>query len=261
MKRFYLILLISTLAATIFAVTPTRYYVGRTEVSETFWNQMPDSLDYTTSEFNYDTLVIKCRDLPFTHYIDSVSIPGEYLLCKRAPEIIAELERVYGEINMARRQQSLSLSIGEQAPQISLVRYKNERVTDNLILPGHCYLLSFWATWCGNCLYELQPEYIPAVAKQFCDNPSFHFIPICIDSTPDDLKSFFNNQPDDRWSYLKEITYLDTNRKTNEQYSKSGIMPLNVVIGKDGLICFIHSGAIKDKTDLLILYEAIKSGL
>ena len=90
---------------------------------------------------------------------------------------------------------------------------------------------------------------------------TFHFIPICIDATTDDLHIFFNGQLGSKWRYLSEITYLDTDRKANEKYGESGIMPLNVVIGKDGKILFVHSGSIKDKESLSALYEAIKSGL
>ena len=261
MKRCCCILLLSIVATAIFAEIPTRYYVGKTEVSTSFWYQMPDSLDYITSEFNYDTLVIKSRELPLSHYIDSLSVPGKYILCKRSPEIIADLERAYALINTAKREQSLSASIGEEAPRISLVRYHDGKRTDNLILPGHCYLLSFWATWCGNCLAELKPEIIPSITNLFRDNPNFHFIPICIDSSSEDLQKFFSHEPGSRWSHLAEITYLDTDRNVNEQYGKSGIMPLNVVIGRDGRIRFIHSGAILDQKGLTELYDAIKSGL
>lgn len=261
MKRIGIILYISLLATAIFAAIPTRYYVGRIEVSESFWNQMPDSLDYISGEFNYDTITVKSRELPFTHYIDSVSTTGKYILSMRSPEVIAELERMYSMININHREKSLSVSVGEFAPQIQLLRYKNERISDSLIVPGNCYLLSFWATWCGNCLQELKPEFIPSIAEKFYDDVTFHFIPICIDATTYDLHAFFNSQLGGKWRYLSEITYLDTDRKANEKYGESGVLPLNVVIGKDGKILYIHSGSINDKESLSALYEAIKSGL
>lgn len=261
MKRSCFILFITVLATTLFVATPTRYYVGKIEVSESFWNQMPDSIDYISGEFNYDTLTIKSRELPFTHYIDSVSNPGRYILSMRSPEVIAELERAYSMMNRNLREKSLSVHVGEQAPQIQLLRYKDESVSDSLIIPGHCYLLSFWATWCGNCLQELQPEFIPSVVDRLSDEASFHFIPVCIDATADDLHSFFNSQLGSKWHYLSEITYLDIGRKVNEKFGESGIMPLNVVIGKEGNILYIHSGSIKDKVGLDALYDVIKSEL
>lgn len=107
MKRIGIILYISLLATAIFAAIPTRYYVGRIEVSESFWDQMPDSLDYISGEFNYDTITVKSRELPFTHYIDSVSTPGKYILSMRSPEVIAELERMYSMINRNHREKSI----------------------------------------------------------------------------------------------------------------------------------------------------------
>ena len=71
MKRSSLILFITVLATTLFAAIPTRYYVGKIEVSESFWNQMPDSIDYISGEFNYDTLTIKSRELPLYEVIKS----------------------------------------------------------------------------------------------------------------------------------------------------------------------------------------------
>lgn len=261
MKRYFFILFKLILATTVLASIPTRYYVGTTEVSESFWNQMPDSLDYVVSEFNYDTLIVKSRELPFTYYIDSVSIPGQYIMCKRTPEAIAEFERLFSVISKKQREQSLSVSVGSFAPQIQLLRYKDKNIVDSLISPGHCYLLSFWATWCGKCLHELQPQFIPSVIEQFCDIPYVHFIPICIDSTSDDLQKFFSSPSGSQWSFLSNITYLDIERKANEKYGRSGVMPLNVIIGKDGRVCYIHSGAITDEVGLSELYEAIKSAL
>ena len=116
MKKSCLILFITVLATTLFAAIPTRYYVGKIEVSESFWNQMPDSIDYISGEFNYDTLTIKSRELPFTHYIDSVSNHGRYILSMRSPEVIAELERTYSMMNRNLREKSLSVHVGEQAP-------------------------------------------------------------------------------------------------------------------------------------------------
>ena len=129
MKRSCLILFITVLVTTLFAAIPTRYYVGKIEVSESFWNQMPDSIDYISGEFNYDTLTIKSRELPFTHYIDSVSNPGRYILSMRSPEVIAELERAYSMMNRNLREKSLSVHVEVFTPpninHLRGKRYKN----------------------------------------------------------------------------------------------------------------------------------------
>lgn len=261
MKKIFSILQISLFVLPIMAGIPTRYFVGKTEVSECFWNNMPDRLDYVASEFDYDTLIVKSRALPYTHYIDSISKPGEYMLFARPNEVVAEMARIFATRIKTTREQSLSKSVGDSAPNMSLVKYKEESVQHTFFLPGNCYLLSFWATWCGTCLEELKPEYIPSITNQFCDNPSFHFIPVCIDATQEDLEKFFNSELGCKWNYLSDITYLDTDRKANEQYGKSGIMPLNIVIGKDGTIRYIDSGILRDKEELSKLFKAIKSGL
>lgn len=261
MKRLYFFLIAIIFATTILADIPTRYFVGKTEVSESFWDKIPDSINYAGSEFNYDTIIIKSRQLPITHYIDSISTPGIYVLRKRSPEVIAEMERLFAAVKQKSIEKSLTVSKGDSAPQINLVKFSNRETTENMIFPGQCYLLSFWATWCGSCLQELKPEFIPSITEKFRDNPSFHFVPICIDATPDDLQKFFSSETGKNWSYLSKITYLDTDRRANEKYGKSGSMPLNVIIGKDGTIRYIHLGAITDKLGLSELYEAIKAGL
>lgn len=261
MKRIIFFLITIIFATTILADIPTRYFVGKTEVSESFWDKMPDSLNYSGSEFNYDTIIIKSRQLPITHYIDSVSTPGYYVLRKRSPEVIAEIERMVAAVKQKSIEKSLIVSKADRAPQINLVKFSDRKSAENIIFLGQCYLLSFWATWCGNCLQELKPEFIPSVTEKFRDDPSFNFVPICIDATPDDLQKFFSSETGKNWSYLSKITYLDTDRKANEKFGESGHMPLNVVIGKDGTIRYIHLGAITDKSGLSELYEAIKDGL
>ena len=49
MKERYYATFVILLATTMLAAVPTRYYVGRIEVSDSFWIQMPDSLDYVSS--------------------------------------------------------------------------------------------------------------------------------------------------------------------------------------------------------------------
>ena len=111
MKRNCIIIFIALMAATVLASIPTRYYVGKIEVPESFWNKMPDSIDYISSEFNYDTLIVKNRELTFTHYIDTVSIPGNYVLSMRPQEVVAELEHAFSVVNRNHRKKSLLVSV------------------------------------------------------------------------------------------------------------------------------------------------------
>ena len=260
MKKIYIASLL--LIATMLSVTAnTRYFVGNTPVSETFWNAMPDSLEYSTSVFDLDSVVIMGRELPITHYLDSVTAPGQYLLMRRSEKDIAILEQAFGAVIRQSRARGLHVVTGDTAPQIALTRYLDNKPVQDFIRPGRCYLISFWATWCGNCLHELQQEYIPAVAKCFADNPSFRFVPVCIDSSVADLEQFFDSERGAKWRHIAAITYLDRDRRANSLFGVSGVMPLNVVIGTDGIIHYIHSGAVTTPDALTALRQAIECGL
>lgn len=240
------------------AITPTRYFIGKTEVPESLWMSTPDSLKYSTLKIEYDSLTVIETDLPMTHYLDSIN--GGYIIKKRSEEEISAIEKTLG-ISLKNHTTNVTVvSINDKAPQINLVKYADSVITD-FIVPGNCYLLSFWATWCGNCLIELKEEFIPSIANEFKDIPIFKFVPICIDSTESELEKFFKSTHGSKWHHLSQTTYLDTNRLANSKYAKSGIMPLNVVIGKDGVVKYIHSGKITAEEEMSELRNAIISGL
>ncbi len=241
------------------AITPTRYFIGKTEVPESLWMSTPDSLKYSTLKIEYDSLTVIETDLPMTHYLDSIN--GGYIIKKRSEEEISAIEKNVRHIIKNHTTNVTVVSINDKAPQINLVKYADNSVITDFIVPGNCYLLSFWATWCGNCLIELKEEFIPSIANEFKDIPIFKFVPICIDSTESELEKFFKSAHGSKWHHLSQTTYLDTNRLANSKYAKSGIMPLNIVIGKDGVIKYIHSGKITAEEELSELRNAIISGL
>lgn len=241
------------------AITPTRYFIGKTEVPESLWMSTPDSLKYSTLKIEYDSLTVIETDLLMTHYLDSIN--GGYIIKKRSEEEISAIEKNVRHIIKNHTTNVTVVSINDKAPQINLVKYADNSVITDFIVPGNCYLLSFWATWCGNCLIELKEEFIPSIANEFKDIPIFKFVPICIDSTESELEKFFKSTHGSKWHHLSQTTYLDTNRLANNKYAKSGIMPLNIVIGKDGVIKYIHSGKITAEEELSELRNAIISGL
>lgn len=241
------------------AITPTRYFIGKTEVPESLWMSTPDSLKYSTLKIEYDSLTVIETDLLMTHYLDSIN--GGYIIKKRSEEEISAIEKNVRHIIKNHTTNVTVVSINDKAPQINLVKYADNSVITDFIVPGNCYLLSFWATWCGNCLIELKEEFIPSIANEFKDIPIFKFVPICIDSTESELEKFFKSTHGSKWHHLSQTTYLDTNRLANSKYAKSGIMPLNIVIGKDGVIKYIHSGKITAEEELSELRNAIISGL
>ena len=259
MKNFILSFIIALSWNISMAITPTRYFIGKTEVPESLWMSTPDSLKYSTLKIEYDSLTVIETDLPMTHYLDSIN--GGYIIKKRSEEEISAIEKTLG-ISLKNHTTNVTVvSINDKAPQINLVKYADNSVITDFIVPGNCYLLSFWATWSGNCLIELKEEFIPSIANEFKDIPIFKFVPICIDSTESELEKFFKSTHGSKWHHLSQTTYLDTNRLANSKYAKSGIMPLNIVIGKDGVIKYIHSGKITAEEELSELRNAIISGL
>jgi len=259
MKNFILSFIIALSWNISMAITPTRYFIGKTEVPESLWMSTPDSLKYSTLKIEYDSLTVIETDLPMTHYLDSIN--GGYIIKKRSEEEISAIEKNVRHIIKNHTTNVTVVSINDKAPQINLAKYADNSVITDFIVPGNCYLLSFWATWCGNCLIELKEEFIPSIANEFKDIPIFKFVPICIDSTESELEKFFKSTHGSKWHHLSQTTYLDTNRLANSKYAKSGIMPLNIVIGKDGVIKYIHSGKITAEEELSELRNAIISGL
>ena len=240
------------------AQVPTKYFIGKSEVSEAMFRNVPANLITGTESYDYDSLRIRKLNITYTHYLDSVSTPGEFIIRKRTPEQIAELSQLFNESYENRK--IIKLNIGDTVPNISLVKNIGGDTIPNILCPDKCYLLNFWATWCGNCLKELQPEYIPAITDKFVNEKDFQFLPICIDTTKEDLRQFFESEAGKRYDWLKYLTYLDIDRQANNIFADSGIMPLNVVIGRDGKIKFIKTGRLKD-SELSTLEEAIRYGL
>ena len=243
----------------LFAEVPTRFFVGNSEVTETFFKEIPDSLKRFTSEFDYDTIKIQSIELPITHYIDSVSESGGYIIKERSKDEVEYLFNRLRAIN--NNSEDLRLQVGDNVPVFSLDKFSSGIAENDFPRKGTCYLLSFWATWCGNCLAELMPDYLPAVAKEFTDNDRFRFIPVCIDSSSSELRDFFDGSISSDLAYLSETTYLDRDRLVNEIFATGGHIPLNVIIGPDGRVKYIHLGKITEKAELDALKEIIMNAL
>lgn len=83
------------------AITPTRYFIGKTEVPESLWMSTPDSLKYSTLKIEYDSLTaIKSGIMPLNivigkdgviKYIHSGKITAEEELSELRNAIISGL--------------------------------------------------------------------------------------------------------------------------------------------------------------------------
>lgn len=258
--RKYLLYALLFVICSVSAQVPTRYFIEEKEISESFYNNLPDSIisKCILMTLDYDTLIVKKIDLPYTHYLDTVSVSGGVSIKEHSPEKKATLRTLLAKFI----QKDLKVNVGDKfEDSLSLLNILNDTVTVNLSDSGKCYLISFWATWCGNCLIELQPDNIPKWIEEFKANAGFEFIPVCIDTTPDELKQFFESENEKNWKYLFDLTLIDIDRHSNSLFAKSGILPLNIVIGKEGVVRYIKIGGINGEPQINELKDAISTGL
>ena len=260
MRITFLYILLILGITSITAKVKTRFFIREKEVSENFYNNIPDSIRNKSilGTFDYDTLRIKTMYLPYTHYLDTIYQPGTLLIKKKTPERIALIEKVI----FRNSQKSLKLQVDDTFyDSITNLNIENDTLNTIFANSEKCYYISFWATWCGNCLIELKPDNIPEWISRFKNNPDFEFLPICIDTTPSELSHFFESEKGKKWNYLSNTTLIDIERKTNSIFAESGVLPLNIVIGKGGIIRYIKIGRIDGIDQVNELIEAINIGL
>lgn len=103
---------------------------------------------------------------------------------------------------------------------------------------GKVVLLNFWASWCPPCkreipmLKELQHQY---------GNQGLQIIGIAIDD-PERVRNYLKNTP---VNYPIMVGEDDTMRVAIEYGNFDGVLPYNVIIGKDNNIHAIHMGELE----------------
>lgn len=249
------------LALVTVAQIPHKYYVGKAEVDSMFWNSIPDSIRKQSAYgmWDNDTVITESLSLPMEYYIDSVN--GKHVIKQRDEETVAKMREQLAKRIQISAQSTYRLNPGDIAPNFSVTNYSDGAKIENVLKPGNCYLINFWATWCGNCLLELLPPELPKLAESFTNDKNFVFLPICIDSSLDDLKSFFNSKRGNRWIHLQSATTLDTDRKANGLFAEPGHLPLTIVVNKEGKIAYINLGRISTREQFQELETAIKDSL
>ena len=122
---------------------------------------------------------------------------------------------------------------GEAAPDFKAYTAdgKEVRLSD---FKGKVVHISFWATWCGPCLKELQQENLPAMIKPFMENPDYVYLPIAQDQK-DKFEAFLQTKKGAEYLWLKNISLLDGNRDIFHTYA-SKFIPRNVIIDRDGKV-------------------------
>jgi thiol-disulfide isomerase/thioredoxin len=131
--------------------------------------------------------------------------------------------------------------VGEKAPQLKLDQLKGDRFD----LAGHkdrdVVILDFWATWCGPCKAGM--PILMEVAKEYKDRGVVLYA-VNLQESTDVIQSFLASQ---QW----ELTVaLDKSGDAAKQFMVGGI-PHTVIIGKDGVIRFVHIGFSPDMKEKL----------
>lgn len=258
-KIVVIISVIFTLMVT--AEIPHKYYVGNTEVDRGFWHSIPDSIlrQSASGKWDYDSLILEKLYLPMEYYLDSID--GKHIIQRRSVEVVALMKEQLMRIQQASSKKALRLQLGDSVPVFSVVTNPEGAIINDVINPEKCYLINFWATWCGNCLLELLPSQIPHLVEEFIIDKDFVFLPICIDSSLSELKAFFNSDRGVRWKHIEYVTALDKDRTANGIFAEPGHLPLTIVVGRDGRIKYLHMGRISSEEQYNELRKAIILGL
>ncbi len=117
------------------------------------------------------------------------------------------------------------LSIGDKAPDFTLLDLQGNKVSLNELLKGKEIILNFWASWCPECREEMPP--LDKFAKLYHDKAEI--IGINTMESKEQAVSFIN---------AKGINYkilLDSKGEAVKLYGIAGV-PTNILINKDGLI-------------------------
>ena len=134
-----------------------------------------------------------------------------------------------------------TLKIGQEAPSIYLFKLESNKYFKSKELLGKKNLVvSFFATWCVPCAKEI-PE-LTKLSKQFGDE--FQFLLIDVNEKRDKVKEHVLNKG------ISLPVVLDKYGKTFEKFGGK-TLPLLVVVNKDGLVSYHHTG-YKDGDELLL---------
>lgn len=251
-------ILVSVLA---FAQIPHKYYVGDVEVCEVVWRSIPDSVRAQSAceKWDYDTIIIERIFIPLRYRLDTTDLP--YSIKMRSDSEIADIRQKLPAARSQSTSEVFKLKVGDISPNFSVVNNLDGSLVADVLCQGKCYLINFWATWCGNCLLELRTSEMPLIADKFKDDENFVFLPVCIDASLSDLETFFSSERGAQWIHLKDVTFLDVDRAANSVFAESGNMPLTVVVGRNGRIEYLRIGRLSTVGHFKELESAIMSGL
>jgi peroxiredoxin len=134
-----------------------------------------------------------------------------------------------------------AIQAGDTAPDFSLNDQQGKLVTlDGM--KGKIVFLSFWATWCPPCREEL-PD-LEVLHRKYAAN-GFTVLGVSVDRSESALLRFLHEHP------VSFPVMMDKKGDVAEAYRFSGL-PTSFLVGRDGIVKYIHKGYGKD---MFKLYE------
>lgn len=126
---------------------------------------------------------------------------------------------------------------GEPLPAFSLKTLDGDTITEK-DLAGKTTVINVWATWCGNCLNELDD--LNALAAKYEGDTSVVFLALS-DEDPGKIKSFIMRRPF-RYTQIPNGTLLTDALQTRLMKT----YPQHIVLNKDLKITFEATGELRD---------------
>ena len=134
--------------------------------------------------------------------------------------------------------------LGRSAPDFTLPTFDNQEITLSQ-LRGQAVLLSFWASWCGPCRFEL-----PELSRIQPDYPNVKFVAVNVDRTRKDAEKFLS-----RVKFELPIAW-DNEANILGEYGVIS-MPTMMLIDRNGTVVYVKVGYSREKK-LKELEEKIK---
>lgn len=142
--------------------------------------------------------------------------------------------------------------VGSKATDFTLMTFEGKKVTLSK-QKGKVILLDFWASWCVPCKEELP---LLDNLQNVYGKKGFRVLAVNIDNKPKNALKFLEQY------FIKLTSLWDENKQVVAAYDVE-TMPTSLIIDKEGIIRYIHSGFIPDdihkyKEEIEILLKSRK---